>query len=85
MDDCVGGEASLHEVFLCFPLPDQNLAIAQLVQPVARVGATHAADNDNLIGSGSFGSVNLRLLAQPVNLLRILALGVIKLWGVPLL
>ena len=70
MDDSVVECAAVDEVLLRLPLPDQDVAIAQVVQGVLLICAAHAADQDHLLHARLLCSINLALLPQPVHLVQ---------------
>ena len=68
MTDSSREGACLHEVLLGPPLPDQDVALAHLVQKVVGLGAAHAADQHNVPHACCLGCINLVFLPHPVHL-----------------
>mmetsp|Transcript_15528 Transcript_15528/g.48531 ORF Transcript_15528/g.48531 Transcript_15528/m.48531 type:complete len:427 (-) Transcript_15528:69-1349(-) len=73
--------AAVDEVLLRLALPQQDVATLrravrqalapERVQHVARVGAAHRGAEDDVDRAGSLGAVDLRLLAEPIDGLRL--------------
>lgn len=66
-------DAAGNQVLLRLPLPLQDVAAPQLVKGVVGVSAAHRAAHNNLLDAGGLGCINLSLLAEPIDLLGLLA------------
>ena len=66
---------AVNEVLLGLALPDQDVPVAQIVERIALISATHAGDKNHLLHTGLLGSIDLCFLPQPVNLHSMSKLG----------
>lgn len=68
MDDGVVKGPTVDQVLLGLPLPDEDVAIPQLIQRMVLVSAPHAGYQDHLLYACLLRSIDLCLLPNPVNL-----------------
>ena len=67
VDDGIG-QAAGDQILLSLALPDQDVAVAERVQPVLLLGDAHRRHQDYLLHASRLGSINLPLLPLPVHL-----------------